>query len=288
VAPHNIWCAALAGQDVHVDDFDLLMAGKTLLDCAHLRLVHGRRYGIVGRNGCGKTTLLKAIARHEIDGFPRGLRVLHVAQEIQGDDTPVLTAVVESDSRLQQLFAKERDLLSRMEDEETAAPAADASEAGAPEAGAPEAGVAEAAGAGTDAPVANTPEGDAAAAAPAEPTAEPAAAPAKSKEDQAALARELNAVYQQMEQLEAHSAEARASELLAGLGFTPQMQAAPTSSLSGGWRMRVALACALFLKPDLCLLDEPTNHLDLPAVMWLEDYLQTYAAPCKQGHRCYW
>ena len=178
MAAHNVWCAALAGQDVHVDDFDLLMAGKTLLDCAHLRLVHGRRYGIVGRNGCGKTTLLKAIARHEIDGFPRGLRVLHVAQEIQGDDTPVLTAVVESDSRLQQLFAKERDLLSRMEDEETAAPAADASEAGAPEGGAPEASVAEAAGAGTDASVANAPEGGAAAAAPAEPTAEPAAEPA--------------------------------------------------------------------------------------------------------------
>merc|ERR1712100_837708 len=64
-----------------------------------------------------------------------------------------------------------------------------------------------------------------------------------------------------------------ASAILHGLGFTPKMQRMPTKSFSGGWRMRVALARALFLQPTCLVLDEPTNHLDMGAVFWLEDYL---------------
>ena len=64
--------------------------------------------------------------------------------------------------------------------------------------------------------------------------------------------------------------------ILSGLQFTDKMQAGPTSALSGGWRMRVSLAAALFIEPDVLMLDEPTNHLDLEAVLWLESYLQTY------------
>ncbi|WP_165220673.1 ribosomal protection-like ABC-F family protein [Affinirhizobium pseudoryzae] len=76
--------------------------------------------------------------------------------------------------------------------------------------------------------------------------------------------------------IDAHSAEARAASILAGLGFDAEAQRRPASSFSGGWRMRVALAAVLFSEPDLLLLDEPTNYLDLEGTLWLEDYVRRY------------
>ena len=76
--------------------------------------------------------------------------------------------------------------------------------------------------------------------------------------------------------IDAWSAEARASGILSGLGFDRAAQARPCSDFSGGWRMRVALAGVLFAAPDLLLLDEPTNYLDLEGALWLESYLARY------------
>ena len=83
-------------------------------------------------------------------------------------------------------------------------------------------------------------------------------------------------VHTRLADIGAHSAELRAATILAGLGFDTDAQARPCSSYSGGWRMRVALACVLFNEPDLLLLDEPTNYLDLEGVMWLETFLRSY------------
>jgi ATP-binding cassette subfamily F protein 3 len=83
-------------------------------------------------------------------------------------------------------------------------------------------------------------------------------------------------VHTRLADIEAHRAPARAAEILAGLGFSAEQQARPCREFSGGWRMRVALAAALFAEPDLLLLDEPTNHLDLEAALWLESFLQKY------------
>uniref|UniRef100_A0A182JL48 ATP-binding cassette sub-family F member 1 n=1 Tax=Anopheles atroparvus TaxID=41427 RepID=A0A182JL48_ANOAO len=84
----------------------------------------------------------------------------------------------------------------------------------------------------------------------------------------------LQEVYNELKAIGADSAEPRARRILAGLGFSREMQNRPTNAFSGGWRMRVSLARALFIEPTLLLLDEPTNHLDLNAVIWLDNYLQ--------------
>jgi ATP-binding cassette subfamily F protein 3 len=76
--------------------------------------------------------------------------------------------------------------------------------------------------------------------------------------------------------IDAWSAEARASSILRGLGFDADEQKMPCSAFSGGWRMRVALAAVLFAQPDYLMLDEPTNYLDLEGALWLENYLAKY------------
>jgi ATP-binding cassette subfamily F protein 3 len=83
-------------------------------------------------------------------------------------------------------------------------------------------------------------------------------------------------IYAELEEIGADRAPARAGEILAGLGFSTVDLARPMSEFSGGWRMRVALAAALFAQPDLLLLDEPTNYLDLEGAMWLEARLRRY------------
>ncbi|KAJ2815757.1 ABC transporter ATP-binding protein arb1, partial [Coemansia erecta] len=86
----------------------------------------------------------------------------------------------------------------------------------------------------------------------------------------------LDGIYERMDSMDASTFESRAAELLYGLGFDKVRMKSPTKDLSGGWRMRVALAQCLFRRPTVLLLDDPTNHLDLQSVVYLEEYLKTY------------
>lgn len=206
-------------RDIQVEKITIYTPGGTaLLEGATLRLTYARRYGLIGKNGIGKTTLLKAIAAQEIEGFPKHLRCLHVSQEVGSTEKSVVEAVMEADTELQTLLATEKEITSRMS------------------------------------------------------TITEEAEKGEGLEDSARLAE----IHERLEEIDAQTADSRARALLAGLRFTEEMQAAPLSSMSGGWRVRAAIAAALFIKPEVLMLDEPTNHLDLEAVLWLQNHLQTY------------
>ncbi|KAM6122046.1 ATP-binding cassette sub-family F member 3 isoform 2-T2 [Pterocles gutturalis] len=197
--------------DVRIENFDVSFGERVLLAGADLNLAFGRRYGLVGRNGLGKTTLLKMIASRSLR-IPLHISILHVEQEVAGDETPALQSVLECDTTRESLLREERDLTAKV----------NASR-----------------GEGTE-------------------------------------GARLSEIYAKLEEIEADKAPARASVILAGLGFNAKMQQQTTKEFSGGWRMRLALARALFARPDLLLLDEPTNMLDVRAILWLETYLQTW------------
>jgi len=99
--------------------------------------------------------------------------------------------------------------------------------------------------------------------------------PARADEMDALLTR-FGDVQARFDNLGGYALEAKAREILAGLGFTQEMMDGDVGALSGGWKMRVALARILLMRPDAMLLDEPSNHLDLESILWLEDFLRAY------------
>ena len=195
-------------------------SGLSASSTAHLkkvlRLRENGRHLLLGRNGCGKTTLLRAIASGELQGWPKSLSVYLVDQELSMDASlSPLETVLKADQRLHSLHAEVQHLEALCTD------------------------------------------------------------PSDQATADAASAR-LGEIYAELNDSGAESEpewRARATSLLKGLGFAEAQCTEAISQLSGGWRVRVAIASALFVRPRLLMLDEPTNHLDLGAIEWLQHHL---------------
>ena len=97
-----------------------------------------------------------------------------------------------------------------------------------------------------------------------------------SDEEMQKILEEYGEAQSQFEALGGYDLDSRAAEILTGLGIGPEDYNRPTESFSGGWKMRIALAKILALKPDVLLMDEPTNHLDIESIIWLEEWLSNY------------
>ncbi|XP_048739644.2 ATP-binding cassette sub-family F member 1-like [Ostrea edulis] len=199
----------LDSQDIKVENFSIAAKGKDLFINASLYITAGRRYGLVGPNGHGKTTLLNHMAK-KILNIPAGIDILLCEQEIVADDTKSIDSVLKADKVRTALLEEAKKLTVEVE------------------------------------------------------------------KGNLKINERLNEVYDELRAIGADAAEPKARRILAGLGFTKEMMERATKNLSGGWRMRVSLARALFLEPTLLMLDEPTNHLDLNAVIWLDNYLQAW------------
>ncbi|XP_067326567.1 ATP-binding cassette sub-family F member 2 [Anolis sagrei] len=190
--------------DVHIISLALTFHGQELLSDTKLELNSGRRYGLIGLNGTGKSMLLSAIGKREVP-IPEHIDIYHLTREMPPSEKTPLQCVMEVDTE-RAMLEQEAERLAH-EDAEC---------------------------------------------------------------------EKLLELYERLEELDADKAEMRASRILHGLGFSPLMQRKKLKDFSGGWRMRVALARALFIRPFMLLLDEPTNHLDLDACVWLEEELKTF------------
>jgi len=193
-------------RDIKITGFSMNISGTELIKETEIELTIGRRYGLIGRNGSGKTNFLQALANREVP-IPDHMDMFHLHEEAQPSDRTALQSVVDHvTEEVSKLEARAEQIM----------------------------------------------------------------------EDFGPDDERLTMIYERLDELDPTTFEAQAAELLWGLGFARAMMGKQTKDMSGGWRMRVALARALFAAPTLLLLDEPTNHLDLEACVWLEMYLAQY------------
>lgn len=196
----------LQGDDIKITGINLSVPGKELLKDSTLTVSNKKKYGLVGKNGIGKSVLLHHIAQRKLTGIPKHMTIHLVEQEVPGDDTSAIDTVLQSDRERTWLIRQERIMLDEYE---------------------------------------NIRERH----------------------------YELEDIYDRLRQIGSDQARVKAENIMLGLGFFKSDFNKPTRDFSGGWRMRISLAGALFYQPDIMLLDEPTNHLDLYALLWLENYL---------------
>jgi ABC-type dipeptide/oligopeptide/nickel transport system ATPase subunit len=217
-------------KDIALEDLTLLAPHNAeLLVQTELRLVYGRRYGLVGRNGIGKSTLLRAMSTYSIPRFPTWIRICHVEQECVADRVSVLDTVINSDLERAALVKEEKEINERLKEiEAQTAAAKGSSSVASTEPPSPTASVASQISATSIS-----------SSAVSSASASSSSATAFGHLDHSACLDRLAVLYDRLTEIDSATASARAATILAGLQFSPEMQHMPTAALSGGWRMRV-------------------------------------------------
>lgn len=196
----------VTSRDIKMSSVSLLFHGKVLIQDSTIELNYGRRYGLLGENGCGKSTFLKSLAAREYP-VPEHIDIYLLNEPAEPTEFSALEYVVrEAEHEMKRL----EDLVETIIVQD-----------------------------GPESP-------------------------------------QLEGLYEKIDEMDPSTFESRAAIILTGLGFNGVTIKKKTKDMSGGWRMRVALAKALFVKPTLLLLDDPTAHLDLAACVWLEEYLKRF------------
>eukprot|EP01090_Pellita_catalonica_P019781 TRINITY_DN6826_c0_g1_i1.p1 TRINITY_DN6826_c0_g1~~TRINITY_DN6826_c0_g1_i1.p1 ORF type:complete len:593 (-),score=87.13 TRINITY_DN6826_c0_g1_i1:174-1952(-) len=194
-------------RDIKIEQFGLSIYARELIVDSELNLNVGRRYGLIGLNGSGKSALMQALGNREID-LP-DISIAYVDKEVDASDKKALDVVTEEAETERKRLEARLDSIMQSSDMES-------------------------------------------------------------------MSLIMADIYEQLDLLDANTIKVRAAKILFGLGFSPEMQETAAKDFSGGWRMRLAIAKALFMKPTMLLLDEPTNHLDLEACVWFEEFLVSY------------
>ena len=207
---------------ISINNFSLSVSGKSLFQDSPLIVSPGNIYGLIGKNGCGKSSLLKQLSLTNLFADNK-IRVLYVEQELDVSDKNPVDIIFSSNSKLayitEQIDMIEKEIKSLQDKEE---------------------------------PI---------------------------YEDDLLLENLMNKYQEFQNQIIGFNKEAEISKIksiLYGLGFTHESMEQSCTIFSGGWRMRISLARALYIEPDLLLLDEPTNHLDLEAIIWLSNYMESW------------
>jgi ATP-binding cassette subfamily F protein 1 len=207
---------------ISINNFSLSVSGKSLFQDSPLIVSPGNIYGLIGKNGCGKSSLLKQLSLTNLFADNK-IRVLYVEQELDISDKNPVDIIFSSNSKLayitEQIEIIEKEIKHLQDKEEP------------------------------------------------------------SYEDDLLLENLMNKYQEFQNQIIGFNKEAEISKIksiLYGLGFTHESMEQSSSIFSGGWRMRISLARALYIEPDLLLLDEPTNHLDLEAIIWLSNYMESW------------